>query len=116
MANPHKGEVAFEAGEQTRTLRFDTNAICIAEEDLDLGVDQIISRLNSGRLSVVRVLYRAGLVGNVTLPQAGEIIDELGHARAMELLSEALALAFPKADDSGPPPKGEKVGTGKRSS
>lgn len=120
MPNPHKGEIAFEAGGVERKLRFDTNAICMVEEDLDLSVAEIAARLNAGRLSVVRAALRAGLVGGgdltATLREAGEIIDEITYARAVDLLSQAFALAFPPPEEGARPQKGGGAGTGKRSS
>lgn len=120
MANSHKGEVAFEAGGKKRTLRFDTNAICILEEDLGLSIAEIAAQLKSGRVSAIRAALRAGLNGGgdltATLRKAGELIDELGYERAVALVSDAFALAFPKAAKEAGPPKGAGAGTGKRSS
>lgn len=116
MANPQKGEIAFDVAGKERVLRLDTNAICTAEEDLDLGIDDIVARLSAGRLSVVRVLLRAGMVGDpISLRDAGELIDEIGARGAIDLLSRALAAAFPPAKEGARPPKGEKAGTGKGS-
>lgn len=119
-ANPHKGEVEFEARGETWTLRYSTNAICALEDDLDMGVEDIIERLQgSPRMSLVRAVFRAGL-GDVSAETAGDLVDAVGFARAAGLIGEAFERAFPndapaqpEANDSARPRKGG--GTGRNS-
>ena len=120
MANPHRGEVTFEAGGKNQTLRLDTNAICDLEDQLDLSIVDIGRLLDAGRISIVRAAFRAGLVngdGGMTLAEAGDIIDEIGYEQAATHLSKALERAFPTpqaGDDASPRKAGG--GTGKRTS
>ena len=106
MANPHKGEVEFEAGGRTRTLRIDTNIMCELEAEFDLGILRILAHLELGRITDTRRILRAVLDGNPSLDEATEILDEIGYIPARLLLEKTFRLAFPEAaeGDSPPPP------------
>lgn len=118
LTNPHRGEVEFDAGGITRTLRLNTNIICGLENELDMSVDEITTRFARGYLSVLRSALRAALGGNLTLDEAGAIIDEATPRVVLERLMEAFRLAFPdpEADDGARPPNGAAAGTGPSSS
>lgn len=96
MANPAQGEVAFKAADADYTLKFSTNAICELEDHLNKGLNEIVAGIE--RLSSVRALLWAGLRAkhpDVTIKGAGEIIDKIGMAAAIEHVSVALKTAFP---------------------
>lgn len=112
MANPHKGEVSFEVRGKKRTARLNTNAICELEDELGMSVDGISSRMVSGYLGTLRSVLRASLHDSTTMEEAGEIIDELGPRRVVEVMIEAFNLAFPSPEEAPSPPKGGKAGTG----
>lgn len=120
MANPHKGEVTFEADGKTHTLRLDTNAICSLEDEIGIGILEIMRRMDSGVMSTLRTAYQCALVNGSTpglsLAEVGELIDELGYARAATLLSKALEFAFPPAaaEGEGANPRRAGAGTTKR--
>ena len=101
MANSHRGEVVFTAGGKERTLRFGTNALCEIEEAAGAGINAVIERLQGGDPSIrtMRMLFAAGL--GVPAEAAGAVMDEIGVAKAGELIGEALALAFPAGDGQG---------------
>lgn len=124
MANKHRGEVDIEVPSGTFTLRFSTNAICDLEDRLDLGIAQIVGRLEDEeqmRLGVLRSVVWAGLRDNhqgITEPQAGDVISEAGMGVIVAKISEALSLAFPESEGAAGggearPPK--KRGTGQGS-
>src|SRR4249920_3745192 len=69
MANPHKGEVEFEAGGRMRTLRLDTNAMCELEEEFDMGIMRVLAHLELGRMTDIRRIFRAALDGNPSLEE-----------------------------------------------
>ena len=103
MANPARGEVAFKVADAEYTLRFSTNAICELEDRLDKGLNVIVA--NMERLSTVRALLWAGLRAKhpeVTMAQAGEVIDACGMAAATEIIGKALTAAFPQAEAGDP--------------
>lgn len=117
MSNPHKGEVSFEADGKTHTLRLDTNAICSLEDEVGIGILDIMRRMDSGSMSTLRIAYREALVNGSaerrTLNEVGELIDELGYVQAAALLSKALQFAFPppaEAED-GTNPRRRGAGT-----
>lgn len=104
MANPVRGEVAFKVADAEYTLKFSTNAICELEERLDKGLNVIVA--NMERLSTVRALLWAGLKAkhpDITMAQAGEIIDRCGMAQATEVIGQALTAAFPPPKEAADP-------------
>lgn len=124
MANPIKGEVAFEAGGRAYTLVLDINALCTLEDRLDMSVDQIAASLGKGmRLGVLRLMFWAGLQAkHPGVPEVGvgdilgDLIREHGAQRAGELIGQAFTAAFPQAKEdanaSEDPRKTAAAGTG----
>lgn len=99
MANPHRGEVAFKAGEANYILVYSTNAICELEEALGKGLNAIVADME--RLSTVRAILWAGLRSrqpDITMAGAGEIIDLCGVAAATEVIGRALNAAFQRTE------------------
>jgi hypothetical protein len=128
VANKFKGDVSFETGEKTYTMRFSANALCELEDALEMGVNAVAKQLanpESMRLKMVRVVFWAGLRDHhpeITLHQAGEIITDVSLTQAMGVVSKAFELAFQdnskahpqKPGQKGPVVKGE-AGTGLQS-
>ncbi len=125
MANKLKGEVSFQSGEKTYTMRFSANALCELEDALEMGVNTVATQLanpESMRLKMVRVVFWAGLRDHhpeITLHQAGEIITDVSLTAAMGLVSKAFELAFQDNSKAHPQRPGSKspavkgeVGTG----
>lgn len=117
--NPHKGDVAFEAGERSYTLRFSTNAIVVMEDHFDMGVNKISALLSDAdnlRIGHVRAVFWAGLTDHhagVKLQEVGPIIDAIGQARAVELIALAFTRAYPEAEaQANPQAPGQADGTG----
>ena len=99
MANPHRGEVAFKAGDANYTLVYSTNAICELEDAIGKGLNAIVADME--RLSTVRAILWAGLRSrhsDITMAGAGEIIDLCGVAAATEVIGRALNAAFQKTE------------------
>lgn len=124
MGNKNRGEVSFDAGGKTYTLRYSIDAICEMEAELDKGFVAIAGDLsNPDKISVtlVRAVLWAGLRehhNEVTIKEAGELMVLAGGLTAvMFVISEALTHAFPdnakKTNSSGPQ---KEAGTGSRSS
>lgn len=115
MANPHRGEVAFDAAGRRHTIRFDTNAICSLEDELGMGFGEIAAHAARVHVSTIRAALRAGLGGDGTIDEAGAIIDEIGLRQAVTLLTEAFIRAYPREDDKtrrSRPQRGGAAGTG----
>jgi hypothetical protein len=134
MANPHRGEVSFEANGKIWTLRYSANALCALEAELDRGIldiaaemqswgpplgadgkpldetaDQVAARARRVRLSFVRALFWAGLTEDaphLTLAHAGDLMTEIGGLQvAVSLVVDAFAKAFPDAETKDARPR-----------
>lgn len=100
MANDLKGEVAFEAAGKSYILKFSTNAICEAENIMRKPVLAIMAEIDW--ISTRRVLMWAALQPKhpgLELSDAGELMDALGPARSIEVLTRAFNAAFPPPPD-----------------
>lgn len=119
MANPLKGELEFVQDGSTYVLVLDVNALCAAEHLLNLKAQQISHALaTGGHMSVLRGLLWAGLKRHhdLTLEEAGRLLQAIGLERATQLMDEALRLSFPDPKkDAKPNPRKAARGTGPRS-
>jgi hypothetical protein len=118
--NPHKGEVSFDAGGQSYTLRFSVDALCGLETVTGKGIVALLDELmDQSRMSLtmMRQVVWCGLREHhpdITVKDAGELIAKAGgFLKMMEHVSSAIALAFPSEDTKPNPPKpGNPPGTG----
>lgn len=104
MANPLKGEAAFQAGSETMTLVFDINALCNAEDASGMKTAELLTELDGGEsMKVLRAIIWAGLQAKhpCNLLRAGEIIQAAGPGVAAKAMRDGLAAAFPPAGDKG---------------
>ena len=100
MGNSARGEHAIEIDGAEYTLRMSINAICELEDRADRPIEQIGSRLTNGDAGVrdIRLLWWAALRdhhADVDLRGAGVLIEAIGLDRAIALIGETLADAFP---------------------
>lgn len=127
MANPHKGEVEFEAGGERYKLSYSFNALAEMEEAMDRPLDEIMAmllppageRVKSPRLTDLRVMFWAGLLDHrpeTTMDDAKRILSHMAPIEVGRLIGEAYARAMPQAetggDESRPPMPDQKNGTG----
>lgn len=103
MANRFKGECALEVGEKTYTLRFGANEIVALEDELGKGVAEIGQMLSAPdyqpTMKEARMFVWLALQAHhpdVTLLQAGEIINEAGVVEAFSATMTALNNSFPE--------------------
>ena len=103
MANPHKGEVEFQAEGVTYTLRFSISSIVKLEEVTGRNFPVIAQELATPEkisMTLVRQLFWAGLQDShpgLDIEAAGELISEAGGmVGAMALIGEALNRSFQK--------------------
>lgn len=115
MANPHKGEVAFEAGGRNYTLRFSADALCQLEDALGRGLIDILNEIAGWfdapekiRFSFIRQVFWAGLRDahpDIDVKQAGELLLAAGGAIAgLGMINKGLAQAFPTPETKGARP------------
>jgi len=100
MPNKAKGEVGFEAGGKAYTLVYTINALCELEGILGDGA-AAAGLGTEGALSVrrLRAFLWAGLQRHhkgISLDAAGDIIGTIGPTRAVLVVGEAMAAAFPE--------------------
>lgn len=117
MANKERGEVTVEANGKTYTLRFSIDAMCQMEEATGKGVIAITQEFADPakiRMATARAALWAALHEQhpeLTLMQVGELIPEFGGLQVvLQKISEAILLAFPKAEGNARPLKAVKTG------
>jgi hypothetical protein len=115
MANPHRGEVSFEADGKTWTMVFTTNAICELEAETGESIHAFGSKLDAPSMKMVRVMVWAALRPRhpeITIEAAGDIMDAIGVEKAGNLVSRAMSLLFTEAKGKPGPRKAGRAGSG----
>lgn len=98
--NRTKGTVQFSAGDQSYTLSYTTNALCILETDLGDAIWTAFESPDKMRISTMRTVFWAGLQEHhpsITKDAAGRVMDALGIPRVLALVMDAVTIAFPEA-------------------
>ena len=129
MANPHRGEVSFDASGNTYVLQYSIDSLATLEREFGrlegkskVPIHQIFSELSDIQLTSIngiRLALWAGLREHhpdIDLKSAGELIISAGGANAIfTRVVEAIGLAFPTDGDSGHPQKPSQNGNGSAS-
>lgn len=101
MANPHRGDTDIQAGDRSYTLCFSSNAVCEMEEHFDRPIAEIGTMLDAGaRFSDLRAVFWHGLRRHhpdLSLEDAGDVMDEVGQDKVGEAIGTAFQRAFPQA-------------------
>jgi hypothetical protein len=112
MANPIKGEVQFTADGKQYTFRLGINAQVIIENRVGMTVQKFMrDKGDDFGASDIRLLFYAGLLHHhkdITEERAGDIIDEIGPAKAAAIFVEAAGLAAAPAIDDVRPQRSAK--------
>lgn len=125
MSNPHKGEVAFKAGDKEYILSFSANALVELEEHLAIDFNALIEKFKSQdiKLADMRVVFWQGLLDHqedLTLDDTKKILKRLRPGEMGELIGRAFVASMPPAAPEGsasPQVPGEPAsGTGPASS
>lgn len=102
MANKQRGEVSFEADEKTWTMKIDTNAMCEIEELAGkpiAEVGQLLANPKTASMQLIRTVFLGSLKhyhDGLGVREVGEIMDDIGIAKAIELIGEAFSMAIPQ--------------------
>lgn len=102
MANPLRGEVQLPVNNETDgkpyVLSFDINRMCELEAMFPgFTTTELVDRINTGHITTMRGFMWAGLRSyNLTLAEAGEVLQEIVPVVAGPLILDAMAKAFPK--------------------
>lgn len=122
MANPHKGEVSFKAGDKDYKLSYSANALCELEEALGKSFEECFELMRSGkvRMSDLRVMFWQGLRDHqpdTSLDDAKAILKTMKPIELGRLVGEGIVASMP--DDEAAPAKNppqpdspKKIGTG----
>ncbi len=122
MANAVKGEIALEVDDRTLVLQLDVNGLCDMEAVTGECADITVDRLKSGASLVsIRALIWAALQakqpGEFDLRAAGDLVQAMGVAVALEAVTDTVKACFPVAEaakaPAGPPKR--PAGTGRSS-
>jgi hypothetical protein len=113
VANPHIGEVGFEAGGQSYTFKLGTYAQAVLERRTKLPAGKFFARPQEdwGVDDMLSVMY-AGLYQRhkLTEEQVADIIDDIGMVKVAEILGEAIKSANPEEGSSAADPQTAKAG------
>lgn len=98
MANPHRGEVSFKAGETTYKLDLTTNGICAAEAEVNCGIREMMHSMS--RMTYARAILWAALLEHhpeFSEPKlVGPLIDAAGLDEVGKVLARGFTVWFPK--------------------
>lgn len=99
MANPARGEVGFDAGGESYTLKYGVNALAEIERAFGVKMRELAPVLADPTIDQVLVLIRCGLRPRRDAEAVGDLIDEIGGLeKAGDLLKEAFELAFAQGE------------------
>src|SRR5262245_915444 len=104
MANPVKGEIAFEVSGKPYIFKFGTNAQAIVESRVGMTTMQFLQSKNENwGAADLRLIFYAGLFGKHQLSETevGDLIDELGAQRCSEIFLEAVNAAASQRKGNG---------------
>ena len=103
MSNPHRGEASFEVEGKAYRVRFSWNAAAEYEEAAGKPLSDALFDIARERLSArsLRAMLWAGLQEHhqdVTLKEAGRLIDKMGRKEAQRVMGVALRYFFPELE------------------
>ena len=110
MGNPHRGEASFEVDGTAYRVRYSWNAAAEYEEAAGKPLSDALFDIARERLSArsLRAMLWAGLQEHhqdVTLKDAGRLIDKMGRKEAQRVMGVALRYFFPELEkDASPDP------------
>ncbi|MBY5689342.1 hypothetical protein [Rhizobium leguminosarum] len=121
MTNAVRGIVTAEIDGKTVTLCLSANQWCDLEEEHGKSTRHILGRFEEMAaeedldMRFLRSLFRAALSysqPDVTLEQAGAIMQACGLVEAAKLVGQAAVLSMPEVKGTAGKPKGTKAKTG----
>src|SRR5262245_7728372 len=119
MGNAIRGEVEFAVGKKVYTLCYSINAMCELESKLGdsiVAIGNLMADPTKLSIQKARTIFVSGMIEHheaITEIEAGRIMTDLGLPTTVELVSKAMAQAFPEVDAKGPLPVKVDLSTGK---
>lgn len=117
MANPQKGEVAFEANGKQYVFKLGTYAQAMLERRVKTTFGKFVAKpVDDWGVDDALVMFWAGLYRQhkLTEEQASDLLDEIGPDRLSVLITEAIKLSQPDKEEgiAEDPPTAEAVTNG----
>ena len=114
-------EYEIKSGDKVYALKFNNKALRTLETTLDMPITKIGEVLQDQiSIEMLTEIFRAGLIHwkpDITIDEAGEIIDEIGITTAADAVGKAFALAFGTEEEKPKNARKEEVhGTGESTS
>jgi hypothetical protein len=107
MANDIRGEVDFEAAGKTWTLKLGNGAVRHIENETGKTFPQVggeLTNASTASITLLTQVFCAALKRHqpeVTMEDCDDIIDDIGHEKAGDLLGKAFELMQPPAAKGG---------------
>lgn len=102
---PVDGMIGFDTANGGRlTLKFGTRAMVAVERRLDAPITELVDKMQKGgvRLEHLVVMFHCALLHQdqtLTEDRAADLMDEIGPAKAVDLVGLAFQAAFPQDGD-----------------
>lgn len=114
-------EYEIKCGDKIYSLKYNNKALRTLEVSLDMPIAKIGEVLqNEISIGLLTEIFRVGLLHwnpDITLDEAGEIIDEVGITTAADAVGKAFVLAFGTEEEKPKNARKEEVrGTGESTS
>lgn len=108
MANALKGEVDFTVDGDSYVLKYDINRLCELEDLTGQQAGDLVPKVGKGSMKIMRAFLWAGLKAyDLSLVEAGEVLQRLTYKKAGPLIIEAMRRAFPVDSEDGEADAGE---------
>ena len=103
MTTSKRGGVTLDVDGKEYAVRVSTNAMVRYQDRAGETFVDGLNALQNATTDIRRArdLFWAALVGDFSVEDAGDLMDEAGIEVAMAKLSEATVLAFPQGDSEG---------------
>jgi hypothetical protein len=100
--------VSFSVAGRKHKFVFTTNALCAFEDVSGMSIAGIVDPSRAG-VKLMRQLVWAGLIHeDISMDEAGDLIDAVGMVKISELVGKAMEKAFPEAE--GKPQASQEAG------
>lgn len=93
MANPHEGDVSFEALGNEYTLRLTSRAVAKIEAGFNTGIGEVLEEIGNGSVRATAAFLNHCIVQRIANDFGFDIIDDIGVPALNEPISEAIKLS-----------------------
>lgn len=93
MANPHEGEVRFEALGNEYTLRLTSRVVAKIEATFNTGIGEVFEEIGKGSVRATSAFLKQCIVERIPNDFEHDIIDAVGMTAIGEPIGEAIKLS-----------------------